>query len=110
MTTAKVPNILEGSLKIGDVVLTKNKQVCVVKYIGKIPEKKSNKIWYGLLIRMTEGPLGDCDGKVGNKIYFTCQPDGGLFVLLYMIERKITPNELLDKGILILYCFVYIYI
>ena len=82
MSTPKKKDSTKLFLKKGDIILTNDKQVGVIKYIGEIESKKSSKIWYGIEIRMTEGQMGDNDGSINGKKYFECQQECGLFISL----------------------------
>ena len=84
---------------LGDVVLLSQQRVAVVKWIGKLPDQVG--VYYGVEIRMTEGPLGNCDGTLNDVRYFDCAPSCGLFTKYDEIERRISPSEV---------CFVAVFL
>ena len=92
---------------LGDVVLLSQQRVAVVKWIGKLPDHVG--IYYGVEIRMTEGPLGNCDGTLNDVRYFDCAPSCGLFTKYDEIERRISPSEVIHLFVFFVFCFLFFF-
>jgi len=83
---------MEGVLQLDDAVLLST-GIGVVRYVGKIAGAKGQ--WLGL--ELTDGCVGNSDGMMKGKRYFKCEPNKGMFILAKEIQRKLAPEELIQK-------------
>jgi len=83
---------MEGVLQLDDAVLL-NTGIGIVRYVGKIAGAKGQ--WLGL--ELTDGCVGNSDGMMKGKRYFKCEQNRGMFILAKEIQRKLSPEELIQK-------------
>lgn len=83
---------MEGVLQLDDAVLLST-GIGIVRYVGKIAGAKGQ--WLGL--ELTDGCVGNSDGMMKGKRYFKCEPNKGMFILAKEIQRKLSPEELIQK-------------
>merc|ERR1719433_215140 len=46
---------------------------------------------------LTDGCVGNSDGMMKGKRYFKCEANKGMFILAKEIQRKLSPEELIQK-------------
>jgi dynactin complex subunit len=83
---------MEGVLQLDDAVLLST-GIGIVRYVGKIAGAKGQ--WLGL--ELTDGCVGNSDGMMKGKRYFKCEANKGMFILAKEIQRKLSPEELIQK-------------
>lgn len=78
----------------GDVLMVKEGLgVVVVKFYGKVDGMKDEKF---LGVELSD-PIGDTNGTVNGKKYFTVNDDHGLFIRRDQVKKKILPEQLLKQ-------------
>ncbi len=72
------------SFSIGDVVRLKDEREGIIRFHGSLLKKDDIQLG----IELTEG-LGDNNGTINGKTYFSCHPQKGIFIKPSLISRQI---------------------